>query len=305
MTRVRPLRWHDIPLAYRLAGHGTSFDTQLITTVGDDILYHALLTGLRRTQMFVMRTPGVPTLGQLHYPPEQQSARLSYVAPALRHNGSEDAWLELFDGLSEMAGQRGIISLVAEVNEGLPEIEVLRRGQFGVYGRQSIWRRAPGPIGQEQAALRPARTADVMSMQGLYTTLIPGLLRQVEPSPMDTGDSYVLDGGNGGISGMVIGYRGLHASLIEIYLASSETTVMQPFLNAALANFDGAARPVYCRLRYVEWLVGAMDEVGFEHVWAQVVMVRHMAAHIRRPDFEAVSAGLEGKASLPTSIRIK
>lgn len=296
MTEVRPLRWHDLPFTYRLAGHGTSFDTQLITTVGDDILSHALLTGMGRTQLYVLRTPDQNGLGQLHYSAEQQTARVAYLAPALKEGGSEELWHSLLDGLVVMAGQRGVVKMVAEVAVDAPEVEVLRAAQFGMYGRQELFFRLPGPVDAHEAVLRPADAADVLEMQALYSVLIPGLMRQVEPLSLEFSDNaYVMNAPNGGLWGMSIGYRGSQNTLVEMYLTPEAYRLTGAFIQATLDTFEGSSRPIYCQLRYADRLAGALLENGFEHVETQAVMVRHLAVTAKRHSFRAPAVGLNGK----------
>lgn len=288
MNDVRPLRWHDLPLAYRLAGHGVSFDTRLRLTVGDDPLRQALLTSLGRTTIYVLRKGDGGALGQLHYPAKHTSARLAYVAPDLEEGDDDTLWLTLLDGLARVAGERGSVNLIAEVDDDSPMLDVLRRANFGVYARQELWAHPTSPAAQPgNALLRPAADMDEPGMQTLYSELMPGLMRQVEPLAVDTDAAYVMDDGETGrIMVMVLEHRGIRKTLIEIYMHPDVAELAYAVVNNALSLVHSDDQPVYCRLRSrLAPLGAALLEAGFEPVTTQAVMVRHTAARIRHHAF--------------------
>jgi hypothetical protein len=67
---------------------------------------------------------------------------------------NENAWLPLLDQAVIEAGQRGIHSLVAEVNEVSDELPVLRRAGFVVYTRQDVWVLHPGQVVKPEKEMR-------------------------------------------------------------------------------------------------------------------------------------------------------
>ncbi|NDJ34303.1 MAG: hypothetical protein GYB64_06510 [Chloroflexi bacterium] len=289
MTDVRPLRWHDLPLAYRLAGHGVSFDTQLRITIGDDPLRQALLTSLGRTHIYVLRYDEEGGLGQLHYPAQQSVARLAYIAPMLESAEDEGLWLSLLDGLAVAAGQRGAVNIIAEVDDDSPLMDILRRANFGVYARQELWRRTRHANGEPTGVLRPAHEADEIAMRVLYSELTSGLMRQVEPLSTVADAIYVMEGpqGRNHIIGMVIEHRGVRRNMLEMYLSPAAGERADAFVREALALSANPDRPVYCRIRCKVAALGmSLSEHGFEPMASQAVMVRHTAARIKHHAFE-------------------
>ncbi len=300
MTEVRPLRLHDLPFAYRLAGRGISFDVQLSLTSGNDDLLYALLTGTGRIQAYVLRQPGGGGLGQLHYPDSQQHARLAYIAPSLEGGASEDLWLSLLDGLTQVAGQRGAVTIIAEADEGAPETALLRRAEFVPYTRQDLWVRAPAPAEATSLSLRRADAATVPAMLGLYGALVPGLIKHVEPLPTEASDCYVLDGSRG-LAALVTVYKGGQVTLAEVYLPPEMAHKAEDLLNAVLAVVQAEQDRVYLRTRdYMGCLDSALAAVGFEHVGEQIVMARHTAARVMHREFK-LATKVDGGAPVPTS----
>lgn len=303
MTEVRPLRWHDLPFAYRLVRCGTSFDAQLRLTVGDNSLRRALLFGSGRTNSYILRRSDGEGLGQLHYPADTLHARLAYLAPSLQAGATEGLWLGLLDGLAAMAGQRGMTSITAEVGEDSLALAVLRRANFAVYARQDMWVRAPAPVSSPTGSLRLAHLEDEFAMQALYGALVPALIQQVEPPPTTADICYVLDDSSGGICGLIPVYRGRRRALMEIYLHPEVHDLARDVVRSTLAAINAGRNTVYCRLRrYMEWLDSALAETGFNMIESQAVMTRRTAVRITQPAFKKLHAVDGGIPTTPIEV---
>lgn len=281
MSELRPLRWHDLPFAYRLVGRGTSFDAHLGLIIGEDTLRHAQLTGTGRTQLYVLRRRGGQSgMAMLYYPSDDQHARLAYLAPSLEECDT-DLWLAMLDGVTFQAGQQGTLSIAAEVDEHSPALEILRQANFAIYARQDLWVREPGLITGQSLELREARPEDEAALIGLYGMLVPALIKQVEPPPFAADGCYLLDGREGP-SAMMAYYRGNHRALAEIYLHPEVDLEAREVINGALALLEAESQTVYIRLRrYIGWLDSAMSDLGFERIASQAVMVRHTTVRAR------------------------
>lgn len=301
MTEVRPLRIHDLPFAYRLAGHGVSFDSQISLTIGGDSLHQVVLTGTGRVQTYVLRQPDCGGLGQLHFLPGTQHVRLAYVAPSIDGGADEDLWLSLLDGLAVMAGQRGAVTIIAEVGEDTAEFGVLRQAGFAVYARQYLWRRLPAPVDMPFTRLRQADAAEYPALLGLYGMLVPGLIKHVEPPPTAADVCYVLDGPRG-LAGMVLVYEGPHAAMVEPYRSPDCSCTARSFMGAALGAAQADKRLIYCRVReYMGCMESALGDAGFEYLATQVVMFRHTAVRVTHQTYR-LKEKVEGGVPLPTSI---
>lgn len=301
MTELRPLRLHDLPFVYRLAGHGVSFDVQLSLEAGDDGLRHVIAGRAGRVQAYVLRPPsGSGGLGQLRFLDEQQQARLAYLAPSLEEGASEELWLSLLDGLAQVAGQRGVVSIIAEVEKHASAFPILRRAGYAVYAQQNLWRRVPASLPATSVALRPATPADLVAVTGLHSQIVPALIKHIEPSPVEADECYIADSPHG-LRGLVAAYESGLAVLIELYLAPREVREARALLEAALAAVRADVHPVYYRVRdYMGCSEQALRDAGFEHVAEQVVMVRHTAVRVVHPKYKLPSK-VDAGAPLPTS----
>jgi hypothetical protein len=302
LTDVRRLRLHDLPFAYRKVRHGVNFDAELSLTVGDDGLQHALMAATGRMQGYVLRRPDGSALGLLHFLQDEQHARLAYVSPALDEGGAEGLWFDLLDGLAVMAGQRGNVTILAEVNADAREFETLRRAGFAMYTRQTLWERPPGPVEPPEYPLRLAYSHEEPTLLGIYGAVTPGLIKRVEPPPTRADAIYALAGADG-LDGMVAVYQGGQAALIEPYLCPDVHAGIGVLLHAGLAAVGAAKRTVYCRAReYMGNLDAALPELGFVQRAAQAAMFRHTAARVTARAADAAAEVIEGGIPLPTSI---
>jgi hypothetical protein len=273
-----------------MVGQGTSFDTLLRITVGDDTLRQALLAGIGRTHTYILRRKSGSGIGQLRYHPGQLTAKLSYLAPALKDETDKKLWSDLLDGLAVMAGQRGVANIIAEVDQDSEEYGLLRVSGFGVYTRQDIWGRLPAPISKDhQPVLREARPPDSIGMQSLYNALIPGLVHQIEPLP-NRAEGYILENKTG-FQGMVVVHRGGRNTLCEVYLLQDAYSRAGAVVADVLRIVGADARPTYCRLRADTRILGNdLEAVGFEQLVTQALMVRHTAARVKLTEFERLPA---------------
>jgi hypothetical protein len=302
LTDVRRLRLHDLPFAYRKVGHGVNFDAELSLTVGDDGLQHALMAAIGRMQAYVLRRPSGSALGLLHFLENEQHARLAYISPALDDGGAETLWLDLLDGLAVMAGQRGNVTILAEVNADAREFETLRRAGFAAYTRQTLWERPLGPVEPPEHPLRLASSHEESTLLGIYGAITPGLIKRIEPPPTRADAIYVLPG-DGGLGGMVAVYQGGQAALIEPYLCPDVKAGMAALLQAGLAAVGAEKRTVYCRAReYMGDLGAVLPELGFVERAKQAAMFRHTAARVTARTTDAAAEVIEGGIPLPTSI---
>jgi hypothetical protein len=227
----------------------------------------------------------------LRYSAGGQHARLAYLSPDLAGDGDETLWLALLDGLVKMAGRHGALNLIAEVGEESEALEVFRESCFGIYARQVIWVRKPAPADEPEVALRLARAVDETALSSLYRSLVPSLIRQVEPPPTSSGTCYLLER-DASLYGLVTIKRGRHGAFIEPYLHPEAQQDTQTFINGALKLAFAQRQPVYCRLRgFMSWLGGPLAESGFEPLASEAVMVRHTAVRVPLEMLKPVSEG--------------
>ena len=283
---IRPFDWRDFGLLRRLGDQGLCLDTETGLIRGRHSLQTALLSYLApsaSTPTFVF-PPGDENgnsgaFGQLRHPPGSPYARVMYLAPA--GIVEEPVGVELLERLTTTSGERGAHHLLAEVAEGSPEFLTLRQLGFAVYARQDIWQLngEARDLG-EAPTLRPRVSADWIGIHTLYLNIVPSLVQQVEPPPSRRSRGYVF----------------ISESEVLIFLDVSQGplgVLIQPYFHPAvhgvartLSRFvrelpSRRDRPLYFLVRsYQNWLGGPLQEVGFECVAEQAVMVKRLAVRI-------------------------
>jgi hypothetical protein len=311
---IRPFDWRDVGLVRRLSDQGVCLDAETCYTRGWRSLPSALLGYLApgvgsptRVWQAAERGNGAAAFGQMHHRPNDDLARLLFVAPGYAAAGQ--AWEDLGEHFAAEAAGRGAHNLIAHVDHGCGEFEVLRRLGFAVYARQSIWRRpsqpaaAPGAAGN--AALRPQNAQDAWGIQLLYNNLVPRLIQQVEAPPKANGRGYVLEE-----DGELVAYLNLARGPLGLWC--------EPFLHPqaygrsaeVIASFlrltaGGGDRPVlFCVKSYQDWLHKPLAEAGFVEAGDQAVMVKRLAVRVAAVEPSLVAL-LENSRAEVTSPLVK
>lgn len=305
----RPLDWRDLPLLHRIRDSGLCFDSQLAYTSGPHALLNALLGAFtlgRSTLTIVGRVGRQALVGQILHDNSQPHARLAFIGPADAIASS--ACETLLEALAQTAGENGAHNLIAEVDEQSPAFECLREAGFAIYARQRIWRlndpvsatmpQTDGP--RSLPVWRAESGSDEAPIHFLYVNLVPALVQQVEPPPHRTGRGLVYWNG-----GDLLGYldidRGPLGDWVQPYFhpAAEEP---EELLKEFMARANSRRRvPLYvCVRSYHGWLRTPLEKLGFEIDSDQAVMVKRLAASVRRPALAPLPA-LEGTRPEPTA----
>jgi hypothetical protein len=315
---VRPFDWRDLRLLQRLGPQGLCLDSQLAYSHGPHALQSALLGAFHPAGNVHTRVArpahgeGLPAIGQIMQRNNDPLARLTFFSPA--EAISEPGGASLLDALCHAAGGHGARNLIAEVDEHCLAFEALRRGGFAVYARQVLWylppqedprqvpRTGSGRAGHKgrDAMWRRETSADEPAIHFLYLNTVPALVQQIEPPPARGGRGLVHWGG-----GELLAYFDIEHGSLGVWT--------QPYFHPAAGNADGLLtgfldrlangrrRPVYvCVRSYQGWMNGPLESLGFETFQNQAVMVKRLAATVRRPAL-AVLPALEGTRPEPTA----
>lgn len=284
---IRPFRWHDWPRFQKLVKDGLNLDVESSLVRGTGTIRDTVLATLPAEMggmpTFVVQNGEAVAIGQLRHHPGDQHARLASLAP-MPDEFNVDLWQEMVESLTYVAGERGAVSVIAEVSEESLAFEVLRKAGFGVYAHQEVWKRLPSPVEKDQPdTVRPAQAEDAWQANMLYTNLVPGLLQQAEPAPdLENGEAYVLDSPDG-IRGLIVCLRGTQGTLLQAYLHPDAHHRVDEAVAGTLRYVNAARQPVYFRVRrYQDWFSRSLARHGFESLGQQVVMVKHTATRIQR-----------------------
>lgn len=307
---IRSFDWRDLPLLHRVRDRGLCLDSQLAYTRGPNVLQYALLDMLspgRTAHTFVLHLAGQASIGQVLLPSGRNGAHIAFVSPA--EVLEDNAGAEMLEAMARAAAERGAHNLIAEVDEHSPGFESLRRFGFAIYSRQRIWRLIPGdnppsangaPPDDSLPMWRAEAPADELAVASLYSNLVPALVQQVEPPPERHGRGLVH-----WRQGELLGYLGIDGGPRGVWV--------QPYFHPAaedadrlLASFmgdlqDRRQRPLYmCVRSYQSWMTAPLQDLGFEALADQAVMVKRLAISIRQ-SHPAVLPTLEGTLPKPTA----
>ena len=299
---IRPFDWRDIQTLYRFRNQSVFLYSALVLTRGPMLVPGALLSYLAPSTGIFTATRKrssrgeLPIIGQTMQLAGSQFAHLTFLTP---DSALIDVPLDqLIEYLAVQAGERGAFRLLADVDEGNPGYEALRRASFAIYARQRIWQltgQAPAD-GVVKNAWRVATERDSIGIRSLYNNLVPGLVQQVEPiSPSNPrGLVYYEEDNLLAYVELKYGHRGVWAQPFIHPDAEEVTSWLVSLLNGLPYRHS---RPVYLCIRsYQSWLESALEDLGAEAGPRQAVMVKHLAVPqkaFRQPEATAPIAHAE------------
>ena len=280
---TRLFAWRDIPTLQSQREHSVFLDSALVLTRGQLIVPGALLSYFVPSMGVITcvadgREPSEPSIiGQFIHLPASSFAHLTFLTP----NAALDAplILELLDYMAILAGARGALRLLADVDERSAAFEAMRRCGYAIFSRQRVWRltgQLPGK--SESAHWRNAHGGDAAAIRALYNNIVPGMVQQVEPFDAQRPHGLVYDE-NGEVAAYVelkYGHRGIW---VQPFVHPDAEGVAECFLDLIHEIPSRYSRPVYvCVRSYQSWLEPAIQDSGAEASPRQAVMVKHLAS---------------------------
>jgi len=286
---IRPFDIRDIPTLHRYRNRGLFLDNVPTLTWGKGLVPAGAMLLPFASAMGVFTSickydsqQTIPILGQVSHAAGSPFSRLTFLAP---DSAIDSPVLSpLLEHLIRRVGERGAQNLTAEVDEKTQSFETLRGENFSIYARQRIWRlKKVGNGSIDKMAWRNLISLDDINVRKLYNALVPTLVQQVEIAPWGRGHGWVYykDGELLAFSEVVHGPRGIW---------------VQPFVHPDMENADQylkrllqylrprSGRPIYVCLRsYQAWLSIVLEQLGAEPGPPQAVMVRRLAAAVKKP----------------------
>jgi hypothetical protein len=287
---VHPFTLRDSYLIRKLGNRGKSFDSRTYLTRDLHLLRYATLAGLfpnlyPETQ--ILDRPGNGSgFAQLSHTKGSPSSHLRFLAPIEIATGNTGS--ALIEALLAEAGRRQAQHVIAEVEENSEEYDFFRREGFTIYARQEIWKSGPKISKDEpnpEGMLRSFQSVDSPAALGLYCSVVPSLVYQMEGFPKNP-EGWVLyeEGELVGFFGTQSGPLGLRVEPIFHPGARHVASWMTAWLVAP--DFP-IGRPVYVCIRsYQDWISAILRDAGFSLFSRQAVFSRRIVVPI--PVLEAI-----------------
>jgi hypothetical protein len=283
---TRPFDWRDLPTLHRFRDQCLFLDTQLVLTNGPIFAPTGALLTFLSPRMSVITSVYVPSdrktlalFGQVTHTPGASSAHISFLTPSSSVNGT--GLPELVEQMAVQVGERGALHLLAEAEEKTEIFELLRQVGFGIYARQRLWKLSDQPAARTSLGLRRATNSrDLAGVKFLYANLVPGLVQQVEPSPVTQMRGLVYYRGNELLAFVELKY-GPRGIWVQPFIHPDAENVVDPIFSFLKDLPYRRSRPVYiCVRSYQAWLDPALEKTGAQPGLSQGVMVRHLARRI-------------------------
>jgi hypothetical protein len=304
---IRPFDWRDLLLLHRVRKHGICLDAQMGFTRGSNTLWNALMeivpTG-RNVCTLVYRPHAKhesAAIGQIAHHPGDPHARVSFVGPARALSSPNSIYL--LEALVEAAGVSGAHHLIAEVKEESRAFESLRLAGFSIYARQRIWR-LNGDLQADTdrfvGAWRSIQESDHNAVQTLYHNIIPPLVQHIEPPPSHQRCCMVYWNQDELMGYMQVSTGPLGTwvqPLLHPAVEDTEALLMAAFRQTGM---DGLVPLSVCVRSYHGWMNAILERIGFDTWQDQAVMVKHLAATVRKPALAHLRP-LEGTRPEPTA----
>ncbi len=280
---VRPFDWRDLPALQRNRNECVFLDSALVLTRGPLLVPGALFSSLVPSMGVLTRVLDgdaageASAFGQCLHLAGSPFAYLTYLTP----NAALDviSVAQLVESLMSLAGERGALRLLADVDEHSTVFDGLRQCGFAVYSRQRIWQLTGHPVERAASpAWRLATSQDELAIRLLYNNLVPGLVQQIEPfsTQRPKGMVYYENGDLLAYVELKYGHRGIWA---QPFIHPGAQDVAENILDLLGKIPFRHSRPVYiCVRSYQAWLDTVIEELGAEAGPRQAVMARQLVA---------------------------
>jgi hypothetical protein len=301
---IRPLRLRDLGLLNAYRHRGLFLDSVPTLSWGREIVpLGAVLSTVSSlsgvfTSLSVNEGKEPTLLGQVVHNAGSAFAHFSFLAP---NDALDSAALpELLEHLISQVGSRGAHSLTAELEESDPAFTALRQAGFALYAHQRVWQLdTVSAVNGASFNWRAAQASDKLAINLLGSSIVPGLVQQVEPAAWDEDSGYVL-------------YQDAELSAYVSVRSGPRGICLQPFVHPDAANMEdeflalsnslrpNIRRPIYLAVRsYQNWLEPVMQSIGAQAGPTQTLLVKRTTRRVKMKETQAIIAATK-RSTEPT-----
>ncbi len=213
----------------------------------------------------------------------ERSAHLSFILPEEDIDCNETT--HLLDGLAIEAGNCGILSLLADLEEDSQAFEIFRKCGYSVYTHQHVFRRTGNVITcqEDDFSWTPISSRNGIGVRNLYQSLVPPLVQGTEPLPP------------GALQGWVCIQEG-ETVAFAFHKSGPIGDVVQPIIHPDAQDTElllrclvhkvmlSPKRAFYLVIRsYQSWMEKYLSEENWEISPRQVLLIKHLASYQRVP----------------------
>jgi hypothetical protein len=230
-----------------------------------------------------------------------------------------DIWHRLVEHACTAAGHYGVQRVYAPLSQRHNDLrELLKQLGFAPYTRQALLRLA-GPDMSQGTSVAPMRVQTRQSVWGihkLYGALTPRPVQQAEAlSPRDWALPMARRWPRPSLRGWVLGdndelvaclrlQSGPTGHVFRLLLRHEARDIAPDVIRFGLSQINDP-RPAYVLLReYQSELLAPLEELGFQGLGEQTLLVKTLAAAVRRPVLlPVIEPGLEPNLTIPSISR--
>jgi hypothetical protein len=304
---ARKLTWKDLAALPRFLNRKLHLDNTFYLVYNPGLLSSSLLSILTPNVGFCTAVEPLETgkypflLGQIYYLPGELSARLIFLAPD--ELSDHPAYLDLTSHLCAMAGERGAVQILAEVQANSPEEDILSRSGYRAYAEQQIWKLPPEMESNPKIqAWVPASRVHPEQVGSAYQRLVPAPIQRVEPPPSSAGMQGLICWQEGRILGLANIEFGPRGILIDLALEPNLPDLDQ-YLDSLFSSLPNRfTRDYFLRIRsYQQTLASALERAGAEAGPSQRAMVKRLTVYYHAKQTFRVQ-GFEEQPDITTPI---
>jgi hypothetical protein len=303
---ARALTWRDLPALPRFHKQKMFLDNALRLTYNPGLFSSSLLSIITPSSGFCTVVEPIESsqhpflIGQVVHTPEDQTARLSLLAP-----GDQDhrGFLNLLAFMSSRIVEQGALQILAEVGKSSLEETILSQAGFRPYAEQQIWK-LPRRFfyGTGKKAWIPITRADAEQVLSTFQRVVPLQVQRVEAPPDAKAIQGLLSWKEGRIVGIALLSFGPTGILVDLVI-EPDLDELDDYLGALFFHLPYRnSRDIFLRIRsYQQPIASVLERAGAVVGPEQNAVVKRLAVHYNAKQTFRVQ-GFENQPDITTPI---